>query len=360
METFNQELATTKKLTTPTTTTTGAVTVTKTSTRKPYQTSLDASRNFFAQFARKNIFKKQPPFVGYQTNAPFLPVTEETAEVLIIPDRKANKTFIDFTPLTIGSISVGVVVSILLIISIVTLIVSKVRRSSRRRTQHTRCQQAIREFESMTRNLAKDNSGFTGDGSGQSANPTLPPSTYSLLECPVCLEIAWPPKKIFQCREGHIVCDTCKSNPNLKNCPMCRIPLNSHLTSRNRSLEEVARTLLEENGRGDPGVNENDPAVILSTPTAPVLESITEHDNEESEDNHRVIFHIHNSTDTDTNQLVGPSLLLTLHILILLLDFRLKIQIEILMLPLLQKSLLQLLLLSIFHQTVIEHYGNLG
>ena len=94
----------------------------------------------------------------------------------------------------------------------------------------------FRQFDAMNRSMAMDNSGYSPDSDGASKNIStkLPKTTYNLLECPVCLEIAWPPKKIFQCREGHIVCDTCKANPNLKTCPMCRIPLSSNLTSRNR------------------------------------------------------------------------------------------------------------------------------
>lgn len=153
----------------------------------------------------------------------------------------------EMTPLTIGAVSVGVLVLVLLLISVVTLIVSRARRSGRRRAQHTRCQLAIRQFDAISNSLAKDNGGYSEDQSSHGPPPrALPRSTYSLLECPVCLEIAWPPKKIYQCREGHIVCDTCKANPNLKTCPMCRISFSNNLTSRNRSLEELARTLREE------------------------------------------------------------------------------------------------------------------
>ena len=95
--------------------------------------------------------------------------------------------------------------------------------------------QYFRQFDAMNA-TGRDNSGYSSDGSANqpSTAKALPKTTYNLLECPVCLEIAWPPKKIFQCREGHIVCDTCKANPNLKNCPMCRIPLSTHMASRNR------------------------------------------------------------------------------------------------------------------------------
>lgn len=153
---------------------------------------------------------------------------------------------IEMTPLTMGSIIVGVLFFVLLLTSIGTLIVSKYTKRARRRANHTRCQLAIRQMEANG-SLSQDNAGFSPDSSS-SAPPqrALPKSTYSLLECPVCLELAWPPKRIYQCREGHIVCDVCKANPNLRNCPMCRIPFATNFTSRNRQLEELARTLKEE------------------------------------------------------------------------------------------------------------------
>ena len=141
----------------------------------------------------------------------------------------------EMTPLTIGAISVGGIVGVLLVISVVTLIAGRLRRGRRRRAQHTRCQLAIRQFDAMNNSLAKDNPGYSETERSQTTPVrALPRSTYSLLECPVCLELAWPPKKIYQCREGHIVCDSCKANPNLKTCPMCRISFSSNLTSRNR------------------------------------------------------------------------------------------------------------------------------
>ena len=141
----------------------------------------------------------------------------------------------EMTPLTIGAVSVGVIVLVLLLISVLTLILGRARRTARRRAQHIRCQLAIRQFDARNNSLARDNGGFSQDQTSQPpAVRALPRSTYSLLECPVCLGLAWPPKKIFQCREGHIVCDTCKANPNLKTCPMCRISFSNNLTSRNR------------------------------------------------------------------------------------------------------------------------------
>lgn len=59
--------------------------------------------------------------------------------------------------------------------------------------------------------------------------------------CPVCMELLMPPLRIFQCPEGHILCENCKENPSLVHCPQCRVRLETNC-SRNRALEEVART----------------------------------------------------------------------------------------------------------------------
>ena len=40
--------------------------------------------------------------------------------------------------------------------------------------------------------------------------------------CPVCLSLLRPPTRIFQCPEGHILCEECKENPAMVHCPQCR------------------------------------------------------------------------------------------------------------------------------------------
>ena len=56
-----------------------------------------------------------------------------------------------------------------------------------------------------------------------SANETLRLSQVEDdLECPVCLTVPTSPP-IFQCRNGHLICKTCKVR--LANCPTCRKPL---------------------------------------------------------------------------------------------------------------------------------------
>ena len=46
-----------------------------------------------------------------------------------------------------------------------------------------------------------------------SASPDVP-------ECPVCMEEMMPPMKIFNCRNGHLICSDCR--PNVTKCTICR------------------------------------------------------------------------------------------------------------------------------------------
>ena len=41
-------------------------------------------------------------------------------------------------------------------------------------------------------------------------------------ECSVCLDEMRPPTKIFQCRNGHVMCEACKNHPEVSTCPTCR------------------------------------------------------------------------------------------------------------------------------------------
>ena len=35
-------------------------------------------------------------------------------------------------------------------------------------------------------------------------------------ECPVCYEVMAPPSRIFQCNNGHIICEDCKCHNEVK------------------------------------------------------------------------------------------------------------------------------------------------
>jgi len=54
-------------------------------------------------------------------------------------------------------------------------------------------------------------------------------------KCCVCWERPQP--FVFQCPQGHILCDSCLSRPELTLCPECRVPLDFRI--RNRSLEAL-------------------------------------------------------------------------------------------------------------------------
>ena len=44
-------------------------------------------------------------------------------------------------------------------------------------------------------------------------------------ECPVCRNDMRPPTRIFQCRNGHVLCMLCKEHPEVNTCPSCRISM---------------------------------------------------------------------------------------------------------------------------------------
>jgi len=61
-------------------------------------------------------------------------------------------------------------------------------------------------------------------------------------ECPVCMVEMLPPKQIFQCLEGHLVCSGCK--PRLKNgCVTCRNK--NGYGSRCRYLEDLVQKMMK-------------------------------------------------------------------------------------------------------------------
>jgi len=62
-------------------------------------------------------------------------------------------------------------------------------------------------------------------------------NTRSELECPVCLEEMRPPKKIWQCSDGHAICDFCRKKPTVTCCPVCR----KYIVGRSNIAEKLAR-----------------------------------------------------------------------------------------------------------------------
>eukprot|EP00092_Neocalanus_flemingeri_P008680 GFUD01009350.1.p1 GENE.GFUD01009350.1~~GFUD01009350.1.p1 ORF type:complete len:293 (+),score=86.16 GFUD01009350.1:53-880(+) len=63
--------------------------------------------------------------------------------------------------------------------------------------------------------------------------------TRSELECPVCLEEMKPPRRIWQCSDGHPLCENCRKKPEMNTCPTCR----KYLVGRSTIAEKLARAL---------------------------------------------------------------------------------------------------------------------
>lgn len=65
-------------------------------------------------------------------------------------------------------------------------------------------------------------------------------------DCPVCYELMEPPRRIFQCLNGHLICQNCKERPEIRACPVCRIHLGSKKQnlSRNLALEKLGEFYL--------------------------------------------------------------------------------------------------------------------
>ena len=58
-------------------------------------------------------------------------------------------------------------------------------------------------------------------------------------ECPICFEMPFAPKKVYQCSNGHVYCSECKVKPNMTHCPQCRVPLDQMSAIRNIVYEDM-------------------------------------------------------------------------------------------------------------------------
>lgn len=68
-------------------------------------------------------------------------------------------------------------------------------------------------------------------------SPQIACDIKSLFECPICFDYAVPP--IYQCQNGHLVCQTCSNK--ITHCPTCRVPI-SEPSIRNLQLDRLANT----------------------------------------------------------------------------------------------------------------------
>jgi len=84
-------------------------------------------------------------------------------------------------------------------------------------------------------------------GMGGPSSPTIPRNSIleKDFECPVCYEVMSPPSRIFQCSNGHLICEECKQRQEIRSCPTCRVPLGPSSLLRNIPLEKLAKTYFE-------------------------------------------------------------------------------------------------------------------
>jgi len=61
------------------------------------------------------------------------------------------------------------------------------------------------------------------------------------LECPVCFAEMKPPVHIWQCAQGHPVCQPCRSRPEVRHCPTCR----QRIVGRTTLVEKIAALVFE-------------------------------------------------------------------------------------------------------------------
>lgn len=71
--------------------------------------------------------------------------------------------------------------------------------------------------------------------SPEMSDPVSKSELIKIIECPVCMEVPYPP--IYQCVKGHSICKSCM--PKLNKCPICKSCLSS--ACRNFMVEEIVR-----------------------------------------------------------------------------------------------------------------------
>lgn len=79
--------------------------------------------------------------------------------------------------------------------------------------------------------------GISSNSNNSGLNPLLTNEIESLFECPICFDYATPP--IYQCQNGHLVCNGCSSKIN--QCATCRVPI-TNPSIRNLQLDRLANS----------------------------------------------------------------------------------------------------------------------
>jgi len=78
--------------------------------------------------------------------------------------------------------------------------------------------------------------------SGNDRPRTAPIDIGNELECPVCFLEMRPPVHIWQCAQGHPVCQPCKARPEVRHCPTCR----QRIVGRATLVEKIAAQVFSD------------------------------------------------------------------------------------------------------------------
>jgi len=100
------------------------------------------------------------------------------------------------------------------------------------------------------------------------------------LHCPFCHEEMCPPKKVFQCVDGHNLCEKCRSRDDMKACPLCM----AHFSGRNAAVEKVAALLFLKCGFDDQE-QESKSFTFMTTLDSGLAETEDNHPNTGSKEN---------------------------------------------------------------------------
>jgi len=77
---------------------------------------------------------------------------------------------------------------------------------------------------------------------GSELGKLCPADLRNELECPVCFAEMKPPVHIWQCAQGHPVCQPCKNRPEVRHCPTCR----QRIVGRATLVEKIAAQVFTE------------------------------------------------------------------------------------------------------------------
>ena len=121
-------------------------------------------------------------------------------------------------------------------------------------------------------------------------------SIKKLSECPVCFVEMISPMKIYQCLNGHSLCENCKDNEHVTTCPSCRVTLRGDSISRNILAESLIEAATKQGHSDDNDISDD------LIPSAPSMESVNQSCDEEDNENISCVMYSSLVRDTKENE----------------------------------------------------------